>query len=388
MASISRRGKLWQARLSYKGSDGEFHTKNKSGFKTKRAAELFAKQFEVSRDTGTLVTTESPLFHEYFWTWFETYKESSVRERTKLTYEQAHMNLKKYLPTVHLEDMDRRTYQTFINSFGATHSKATVSKLNSLYHACVKDAMYDGLIERDFVATTSLVFDKKRTRQIDYLNVAEIKKLVTYILETRNHNFPSKYMILTALLTGMRPGEIQGLTWKSINDHFNTISVEKSWNEQNNNFQELKNESSKRIIRVNNWLLDFLKELRRNDPQDRVFVSQYGSVPTSSAINKTLHDTLKKCEIKRDGFHFHSCRHTHVAYLLSQGIDLYAISKRLGHSSITITANVYSYLIDEYKVKTDNQIVSAIDGISPGTQNDFAHILHTQSANTGTTGPQ
>lgn len=170
-------------------------------------------------------------------------------------------------------------------------------------------------------------------------------------------------MIITALVTGLRPGEIQGLRWQDINTNFNTITVTQSWNETNKDFQELKNESSHRTIRVNNWLLDLLDELPKNDKLNRIFVNQYNTIPTSSAINKTLRDSLKANEIDLAGFHFHSCRHTHVAYLLSEGNDLYAISKRLGHSDITITAKVYAYLIDEYKAKTDNQIVTSLDSL-------------------------
>lgn len=68
-----------------------------------------------------------------------------------------------------------------------------------------------------------------------------------------------------------------------------------------------------------------------------VFINQYGTIPTSSAVNKTLRDCLSEISINKRGFHFHSLRHTHVAYLLSEGIDIYAIAKRLGHSDITTT---------------------------------------------------
>ncbi|MCT3290409.1 site-specific integrase [Lactiplantibacillus pentosus] len=183
-----------------------------------------------------------------------------------------------------------------------------------------------------------------------------------YLLKTRNKNFTSKYMIITALMTGMRPGEIQGLRWQDINPLFNTIQVTQSWNEANQAFQDLKNESSHRTVRIDKWLIGILSEIPKRGSQDLVFVNQYGTIPTSSAINKTLHESLHN-NIVLKGFHFHSCRHTHVAYLLARGIDLYAISKRLGHSNIIITANVYSYLIDEYKAKTDDQIVKSLEPV-------------------------
>ena len=65
---------------------------------------------------------------------------------------------------------------------------------------------------------------------------------------------------------------------------------------------------------------------------------------------------MKKAGIVKRNYTFHSLRHSHVAYLLSQGIDIYAISKRLGHSNMTTTGNIYAYLIDEYKHKLDDEI--------------------------------
>lgn len=363
MASISKRGKMWQVRVSFKDASGAFRTKNKSGFKTKREAEAYANQAEVDRNSGTLVVEKFSDFPDYFWKWFETYKQGTVRERTELTYTQAHNILKEYFSGVSIADIDREKYQLFIKKYGKNHAKSTVSKMNSLFHACVKDALYDGAIKRDFITNIAINYNKDKTRKVQYLSVAQLERLLNYLFKTRNPHFTSKYMIITALVTGLRPGEIQGLRWQDINTNFNTITVTQSWNETNKDFQELKNESSHRTIRVNNWLLDLLDELPKNDKLNRIFVNQYNTIPTSSAINKTLRDSLKANEIDLAGFHFHSCRHTHVAYLLSEGNDLYAISKRLGHSDITITAKVYAYLIDEYKAKTDNQIVTSLDSL-------------------------
>ena len=69
---------------------------------------------------------------------------------------------------------------------------------------------------------------------------------------------------------------------------------------------------------------------------------------------------MADCGLQKQDFHFHSLRHVHVAYLLGQGVDVYAISKRLGHSNVTITLDTYSYLIDEYKAKNDQLITSKL----------------------------
>lgn len=102
-----------------------------------------------------------------------------------------------------------------------------------------------------------------------------------------------------------------------------------------------------------------------------VFLNNQHRIPTSNAVNKVLGQLLTEAGINRPGYHFHSIRHSHVAYLLYQGVDLYAISKRLGHSDMTITAKRYAYLIDEYREKQEQKITQAIGQLSGQLFHDF-----------------
>ncbi|WP_309109346.1 tyrosine-type recombinase/integrase [Bombilactobacillus bombi] len=311
-------------------------------------------------------------FPEYFLNWYETYKKPNISERTQRTYIHAHHVLKNYFSDYPINDITRQNYQKFLSDYGMHHSKATISKINSLIHACVKSALYDDAVKKDFIQNTNLVFDKDRTQKIEYLSMSDLTKLVTFLHQTLNPHFTAKYMILLAIFTGMRLGEIQGLKWDDINSNFKTITIKRSWHEGLKIFKDTKNESSKRVIRVNDDILNILSQLDHSTEQ--VFINQYGTIPTSSAVNKTLKESLKDCGINRNGFHFHSLRHTHVAFLLYNNIDLYVISKRLGHKDMTTTIRVYSYLIDEYKTKTDQQIEKVLNSLEIGASNNHSVV--------------
>ena len=166
-------------------------------------------------------------------------------------------------------------------------------------------------------------------------------------------------MILTAILTRIRKSEIQALTWGDIDFIHSTISVNKSWDENKKAFKSTKTVTSKQTIKVNRKLLTWLMDLKANS-STMVFQNVFGTIPTSNALNKCLRSIMADCGIKKQGFHFHSLRHVHVAYLLGQGVDVYAISKRLGHANVTITLNTYSYLIDDYKAKNDELITQKL----------------------------
>ncbi|WP_420222902.1 tyrosine-type recombinase/integrase [Pediococcus acidilactici] len=366
MASIKKQNGKWTARITWRDEEGKRHYKSKYNFKTQSEAELWAADFQLNKRD---IDSET-YFPAYFYDWYLTYKEPSVTNRTKATYLQLYNVLKKsLLAKKPVGEITRKDYQRFINVFGKKHAKSTVTKFNSLIHACVKDALYDKAIEKDFVYGVSMVFNKSKTRKIDYLNIDEMNTLSTYLRSSLNKHFTSKYMILTAIYTGARLGEIQALTWKDINTTFNSISIRRSWNDEAQKFQPTKNESSVRIIKINDDLAQLLKQLKPKSSNTKIFTNQYGTVPSSSAVNKTLRESLAHCGIDKPSFHFHSLRHTHVAYLLSENVDLFIISKRLGHSDISTTSRVYSYLIDEYKQKADLRIEKSLDKISLNSKN-------------------
>lgn len=373
MAAITKRTKKWQVRIPYKDRDGNRKVFNKAGFVTKKEAELYVADFEHKLVSDWLPTdvAVSHVFSDYFLTWYQDFKKAKISDRTKQRYLITQRALEKYFGNAKLENITRRDYQKFINNYGMTHAKDTVHKVNSLVNACVKNAIYEDILAKNFCDGVELVYDPDKTKKIDYLNVEEMNSLSAFAESKANPNFTSNQMILTCIYTGARLGEIQGLKWSDINFNFKTISIQRAWNEQKKCTQPTKNESSKRIIRVNSTLISMFKNMKRRN--DFVFTNQYGTIPTSNAVNKQLQFLLKTLKIDRTGFHFYSLRHTHVAYLLYCGMDLYAISKRLGHSDLATTTRIYAYIIDEYRVRTDNEVEGYLDNIGK----KCAHNVHT-----------
>lgn len=367
MASIKKRGHVWQVRVSYQDKQGINRTKSKSGFKTKREAEIYAADLQQQSFNGEITLNENTPFVQYFKEWYELFKEPSISRRTKLTYEASTNVIKDNFNNIPIGEIDRTYYQRFIRKFGKTHSKASVNKINSHIRACVKNAIYDNVIRKDFTENITIIYDPERTRQIDYLNIKEMNLLVEYLKKDLNYHYSSKYMIILAVYTGMRLGEVQALTWKDINFNFKTISISKAWDEDLREFKDTKNEGSNRRIRINDAIINIFSKLKMQKnvqfENDQVFLNQFDTIPTSGAVNDVLRSALKALELKKQGFHFHSLRHTHVAYLLANHVELYLISKRLGHTDMTTTIRKYSYLIDEYKLQGDNEIESVLDKI-------------------------
>lgn len=356
----------WIAIASWYDGNGERHTKSKGSFPTKQAAKQYAAMLDVQKYDGS-ITDNDPTFKEYFDNWFETYKKGSVSLATERRYQNDGKFIGDYFKNKKLSTINRYQYQVFLNKFGKGHAPSTVRKFNGVIRQCVKNAIIDGLIVKDFTAGVKLGGNDSKSLHVEYLNVAEIQKLVHYLKACRQARYTGRYMILTAIYTGMRLGEIMALTWDDVNFNFRTISINKSWNYlDGGGFKKTKTQSSMRTIRVNDELLSLLAELKVNK-QTLIFRNAYGYLPTSNAVNKTLRHALSECGMRKRDYHFHSLRHSHVAYLLSRDVPLYMISKRLGHSNTTITANKYAYLIDEFKERSNDMIEESLNAIDQKT---------------------
>lgn len=370
MAYLQKRGKSWQAQVSWIDVDGKRKYKTKSGFTTKRQAQTWANEMEVAK-SNQQISNQDPIFADYFKDWYETYKAPGKSNNTQNRYKHIYELIKSVFGRTKLSRMNRRTYQQFMNDYGKTHVKSTVYKTNGTIRSCAKDAMSEGLIKINFTDRINLTWNDERSRKIEYLSFKQVQALKKSLLAGILPDYISRYMLLTIIYTGMRPGEIRVLTWHDIDFKNKTINISKSWDYDNSKIidydsdeinKETKNHSSTRVIKVDQTLLDILIQLKVNK-HERLFITADNTIPTSSAVNKVLRKHLAKIGIKKAGFHFHSLRHTHVAMLLFKGVDLYSISKRLGHSNMSITANTYAYMLDELKQKSDQQIVNILDQI-------------------------
>lgn len=368
MVQIYKRGKTWTVRFSKRQHQWDpkqqkttsvLKQKSKGGFKTKAEARTYGIKMESESLSGVDVT-KNPVFAEYYKNWYETFKFPSLSPSTKNRYKIDYKFIKKYFNDTKLKYITREQYQEFINWFAKRHAVATVRKINISIKSCTNYAIDDGLLNHSFADHVSISGNSTKERPVEYLSLKEIKTLVKSCKQRLNPHKTSKYLILAAIYTGARLGELSALQWSDINFNNKTISITKSWNSDRKDMRKPKTKSSIRTIPVNFSLLSLLKELKCNHT-DFVFGSPTSKIPpTSNGVNKVLHVLLKENALSKKNFHFHSLRHSHVAYLLSQGVDIYAISKRLGHADISITLKTYAYLLDEFKNKQNDKIIDSL----------------------------
>jgi integrase len=132
-------------------------------------------------------------------------------------------------------------------------------------------------------------------------------------------------LMLFAIHTGMRMGEILGLTWAGVDLFRRTVMVFKSKN------------GERRTIPLNQTALELLKQRygNRSVETELVFPSEALTRLNASNISRSLHLALKKA--KMTDFHFHDLRHTCATRMVQAGVDLYKVQRLLGHKSPIMT---------------------------------------------------
>jgi len=193
--------------------------------------------------------------------------------------------------------------------------------------ACLKH-MYNKGIEWGYTKSNpvkSVKLLKEPPGRLRYLRPEEVKKL----LDACKGYLRS--IVITALNTGMRKGEILALKWKDVDLENRKITVRNAKNNET------------RVIPVNKTLYQELESLSQKPNGEYVFTN--GGGHPFGDIKKGFISALKRAEIK--DFHFHDLRHTFGSHLVMQGIDLKTVQQVMGHKQIKMTMR-YSHLSPEY----------------------------------------
>jgi integrase/recombinase XerD len=158
-----------------------------------------------------------------------------------------------------------------------------------------------------------------------------------------------KLIIKILYETGMRKGELLGLRLEDFGDcGENEIAIV---TRNNRNGARVKN-SAERVLNVSKEVMqayeDYLIDEYPDIEPDFVFVNIWGGEVGEPMNYRSLNHLLKQLQ-KKTGIYVypHLFRHTHATELIRAGVDIYHISKRLGHASISTTLNEYGHLTKE-----------------------------------------
>lgn len=174
------------------------------------------------------------------------------------------------------------------------------------------------------------------------LSLEEVRNLLTAI---DSHRY--KTLIVTALLTGMREGELFALTRADVDLERGSLYVQHSLQNVNGKpeLAPVKTDSSRRAIDLPPQALALLRAHLALDAPSTAFVftdARGGPLRRSNFLRDTWYPLLDKAKLRR--VTFHDLRHTCATLMLQAGEGLEVVSRVLGHADIRITAATYAHV--------------------------------------------
>lgn len=285
--------------------------------------------------------------------WWTRYLASltGITEGTRITYQRTFTRVwEPALGTKPLASITREDVAHVVNQLSTTKSDKTVRNAYGVLSSCLKVAASDGLIPG--VPSRGIRLPR-RTEHTDtemrFLTYAEWERLLS---ELPKHYRP---LFTTLIGTGIRWGEAEALT---VGDYIPgvvaTLRVNKAakWNasKATRDVGPTKTRKSRRTVTLPDEVVDALEPLVRDRKSgERLFLAPKGG----ALRHRTVYDEWKAA-VERANLdpqpRIHDLRHTHVSWLIAQGIPMAVIQARLGHEHYSTTADVYGHLQPDLQI--------------------------------------
>jgi len=349
----NKNGRKWGYRFEYKG---KVYKKIVAFDKRRAEAEkhrLLAKL--KSGEAVNLIDPEKMTFENFVMKKYIWYCRQS--KRSWKNYEQLCRELIKYLgkltfDQISLEAVENLKEELFKHrgrGKGTTISKSTINRyincLSNIFKRAKKTGYYDGKNPvRDALEPNA---DNVIIR---HLNSQQLEKLLNVCAKINKLLF---CVVLFAVNTGMRLGEIIKLEWKSIRFGKRQIEIMKAHTKTRRG----------RFIPMNRQIWELLYHMRKERQDNNPLVFDNGSKNVYNYVRQNFYKAVKIAGLQP--FRFHDLRHSYATTSHKEGVDIYTIKDILGHTSVTTTEK-YTHVVDAKKLAA----VEKLDQVYPDVLTD------------------
>lgn len=377
---------LWTWVKTYELANGDKKTKRITG-KTEKSLKANIAKFEAQLEQ-TRISTQNITLETWLAKWLDIYVKPPVCKQK--TYENYRDRLNYLLPIIGKRRLNTITtieLQEIFNTLHVSGGKRggglaahSVNRIRSYLKTALNAAIEHGLLAKNPVNATKRLTEKKA--EIVVMNEQEVRRFlaiakdgsyITFGIKNPKYiknNFGTQYLqknyynfVNLALATGMRCGELRGLSWSCVDFETGNIRVEEqlvTTNDYADMYDDPKTYHSVRTIGIDKAVLQELKEYHdyqkqyaeflgnnfKND-HDLIFTNTFGKPVCYSNFRKRYFLKLIGAAGISDKFTIHCMRHTHATLLLKAGVNVNVVSKRLGHSSTTVTLNIYAHVLED-----------------------------------------
>jgi integrase len=351
----------------------------KRGFSKKGDAQKYLNEVLGQIENNSYIDAKKITLRELLEEWYKKYVEGKLAPNTVRGYK---VNIYKHIiPNIGwipLQQLTSRDIENFYNELYKDNDDDTSTGLSATSIEYIHRNLSKAL---DYATKERLILrnparDAERpSKEIFYGDVFDQRTIMQLLTTVKND--PMELPIALSGLSGLRRGEDAGLMWIDVDLDRCILNIRKqrTAGAVSTKRDKLKTLGSYRSIRITKTLSEILKrhkelqnknkEILGEDYVDTGFVccEPDGSIVDPSTYSKRFSQILKKHNFK--AIRFHDLRHSFATNLIRLGVPINTVSKMLGHSSVTITLDIYAHVLEEMQqdavIKMDEDISKYID---------------------------
>lgn len=363
---VTRSGKqytYWEARYTegYDPGTGKQIQRSITG-KTQKEVAQKLKAATTSIDQGTYSTPSKMTVAQWLDIWTTEYL-GGVKPSTVHSYKTTVKNhLKPNLGAIKLDALAPHTIQSLYNSLSAPSdgrkplSAKTVKNVHGILHKALQQAVTNGYIR--FNPADPCALPRVQKQELSPLDEAQI---TAFLQAIKGNQYEGLYLV--TLFTGMRQGEIHGLTWDCVDLTKGTVLINKQLQyvrKSKGEYQMVPTKNSKgRTITLAPTVLATLKNERYRQLENRLRYGECwhetGFVFTDE-LGRHLNPQNTYREFKRivasigsPSTRFHDLRHSYAVAAIKSGDDIKTVQENLGHATASFTLDIYGHVTDQMK---------------------------------------
>lgn len=317
--------------------------------KTRKEAQTRLRQMLGDADKGLLPPAEKVTLGQHADRWLEDVVRHTRKPRTYQSYRDAfRLYILPTLGRVKLAQLQpAHVQQLYGELLDRGLSAKTVKIAHGALHCALDQAVEWNLVPRNVASIAKA--PRVTRKEIQYLDADQARQLRLVANETR-----WGALIATALGTGLRQGELLGLTWADVDLDGGVVCVRRQLG-RDGQLGEVKNDQHRRSIDLPSPTVAALREHKARQNEARlllgpewehrnlVFCTHQGKPLNWRNVTREFKALLAKAGLP--DVPFHALRHTNATLLLLQGTQPKVVQERLGHSNISMTMDIYSHVM-------------------------------------------
>lgn len=363
----------WEGKytLGYDPKTGKLIRKSVYG-KTQKEVRLALSKIVSEMDSGTYAEPSKMKVSQWLDEWLASYT-MNIKPATRSAYEEhIRVHIKPSLGDIPLKQLSTRDIQHLYTNLLKERelSPKTVRNIHGVLHRTLEQAKLLGCIRVN--PTDAAVTPRVEKKQVETLDAEDIGKFLAAIRGTKY-----EYPLFVAVFTGLRQGELLGLTWDCVDFENGLLLINKQHNRVKGDtefrFASLKNDKA-RVLTAADEVMEVLKLQKErqtawaaalgdgwSNPDHLVFTTEFGRYIN----NKILYQNFKRImrKLGKPDLRFHDLRHTYAVNSLRAGDDIKTVQENLGHATASFTLATYAHATPGMKRESAKRMTEFIRSV-------------------------